>query len=265
MNAPFSYRDPGAPDWYACSDCHLTQVKLWRPVHRDTDALCVCCLSARNTKLGHARDQFLPSDVDLFGKIAHGLGRTDQVGGYLPCIPLEDGDGAWGYGSVPDVAVTWWKNLALSSKRRVPPERIVAFAWPSQGEGVRSVLAASSDEEAKDESPFPHDRVLYVREDVANRAEDARWYEEYMRGNKARDELWQKLSALEAVHSGGSYSTWQAVGLVTRLAEQMRVEYPTLAESDQDTKVFLDACDRLLVAVRAAPVFHVNPSKSGSR
>lgn len=49
--------------------------------------------------------------VDDEGKRESDCGRTDQIGLFVPAVPLEDGRGYWGYSSVPTEGCQWWKNL----------------------------------------------------------------------------------------------------------------------------------------------------------
>lgn len=38
-------------------------------------------------------------------------GRTDTIGWRVPAVPTEDGEGFWGYSSVPPEGVAWWRAL----------------------------------------------------------------------------------------------------------------------------------------------------------
>jgi hypothetical protein len=37
--------------------------------------------------------------------------RTDQIGWYVPAVPHPDGDAYWGYSSVTDDGLAWWRAL----------------------------------------------------------------------------------------------------------------------------------------------------------
>jgi hypothetical protein len=111
----FSYATPSAPAWYACAECAAIGVKLWRPVHSDRSARCAACVERKGGLSAGA--------VGEDGRIEepHGTGsyRTDQVAGLLPYVPTEDGEGTWGYSSVPAVAVAWWRSLHAPDRWRL--------------------------------------------------------------------------------------------------------------------------------------------------
>lgn len=58
--------------------------------------------------------------VDSDGRHAGLLGMmTDQIdvpkhGSMVPAVPTEDGSTFWGYTSVPDGGVKWWRSLPSS-------------------------------------------------------------------------------------------------------------------------------------------------------
>jgi hypothetical protein len=37
--------------------------------------------------------------------------RSDQIGWYVPAIPDMEGVGYWGYTSVPQAGIDWWRKL----------------------------------------------------------------------------------------------------------------------------------------------------------
>lgn len=95
MIGPVDYSSATAPPAYRCADCGVTGVKLWRQwqtVASEIHLRCVTCALA-NVLVGAA------------------VGRTDQVGGMAPAVPTADGETYWGYTSVPDDGVAWWKRL----------------------------------------------------------------------------------------------------------------------------------------------------------
>jgi len=66
----------------------------------------VCCSCA-------CRDQGKNvSDVNDKGMILSKYGGTDQIGWLVPAVPAE-GRTFWGYSSVPQDRVDWWKKLPL--------------------------------------------------------------------------------------------------------------------------------------------------------
>ena len=87
---------------YSCDFCGIKNVKLWRETYvSHIRPKCATCLGE------------LAADVDADGKVfSKQLGcRTDQVGSWVPAVPMDKEDGYWGYSSVPDADVCWWKSL----------------------------------------------------------------------------------------------------------------------------------------------------------
>jgi hypothetical protein len=98
--APFSVN-------YVCDGCGAKDLKLWRGVHGRKDArrrclLCASCLVPGVT-------------VGDDGKAQGEYGPTDQVGGWLPAVPVDDT--FWGYSSVPTSDVRWWRALPTYAKK----------------------------------------------------------------------------------------------------------------------------------------------------
>lgn len=95
---------------YKCGTCQRTGCKLWRPsacFPDQTDLICAQCMG---------------QNVDENGKVTNKYGmHTDQVNGLLPCVPnphteLDINKDApltkvWGYTSVDEAGVAWWKSL----------------------------------------------------------------------------------------------------------------------------------------------------------
>ena len=95
-------RDPRSPFTvkYHCSKCKQKNVKLWRDYQTCADACeleCASCL-APDVKVG---DDGMHEEKDF--------GRTDQLKGKVPAIPVDDT--YWGYTSVPSQDVEWWVGL----------------------------------------------------------------------------------------------------------------------------------------------------------
>lgn len=83
------------PKTYCCSKCKIHGVKLWRGYNEfEPTLLCVDCAEKRENK---------KLDLD----------KCDQIGWQIPAVPTEDGIGYWGYTSVPENGVNWWKALPL--------------------------------------------------------------------------------------------------------------------------------------------------------
>jgi len=113
MMAPFSYRGgPSAPAEYFCSECGAYPCKLWRQYQRLAESVELMCMDCA------ARDQgkILIEVKEDGTRLSNGQ-RIDQIGSLVPAVPTEDGSTYWGYTSVPDDGVAWWKSLPLRVKR----------------------------------------------------------------------------------------------------------------------------------------------------
>lgn len=94
------------PEDYKCRECGATGIKLWREYNTFNPRL----LCASHAAKGQGKDigiltpegKWLDPIVDQW---------CDQIGWYVPAVPTEDGIGYWGYTSVPDAGVEWWKGL----------------------------------------------------------------------------------------------------------------------------------------------------------
>lgn len=107
------YLTGGMPERYRCDKCASHGVKLWRPPHC-TELVCASCIGVEVDADGCA-------PVEPIGEISFHGQMSDQIRGYLPAVPLEPVSGAWGfwgYSSVPQCAVVWWR--ALPSGRTQP-------------------------------------------------------------------------------------------------------------------------------------------------
>ena len=81
---------------YVCSDCGASGVKLWRLYQTFMNANRFTCRACTVRRTG--TDMF-PLDCDSYGW-------------YVPAVPVGDGtDACWGYSSVPQDRVEWWKGL----------------------------------------------------------------------------------------------------------------------------------------------------------
>ncbi len=98
-----NYFGGATPENYTCGACGATGVKLWREYNTCADytrLLCAPCACA---------DQGKPDDVDVSGH--RGRRGGDQIGWFVPAVPTEDMSTYWGYSSVPQAGVTWWRQL----------------------------------------------------------------------------------------------------------------------------------------------------------
>jgi len=98
---PFSYAKREIPSEYRCAGCQVHGVKLWRTRHIDT---LWCSIHA-------GRIAGYQPVVDANGSNRHRGDVTDQIGPLVPAIPTEDGSSFWGYTSVPEEGISWWRSL----------------------------------------------------------------------------------------------------------------------------------------------------------
>ncbi len=131
---PFSYSDSVIPPQYHCGKCGAAGVKLWRDYNTFIEyqsllsLLCGACACAEQTGRGKSytvrQDEtgrvavtttYDPDKEPTLYKYYGGLDvGGDQIGWRVPAVPTEDGNGFWGYSSVPERGVAWWNRLPLT-------------------------------------------------------------------------------------------------------------------------------------------------------
>lgn len=150
-----------ASDPYMCATCHAEGVKLWREggVFGPFTLLCMVC-ACREQKRAPPK-----------------LGGTDQIGLRVPAVP--DGEGSfWGYTSVPDDRVAWWK--ALPNEPANPTDFLVGMptaeliSWMCTA-GWRASISRARDRSGPGGAPADaeHEQVFTVS---FQRAETGRHY-----------------------------------------------------------------------------------------
>jgi len=93
------------PSSYKCDHCGARCCKLWREYQTIGTKLLCCRCAAVGT--GRSIDE-----IDEHGTIATKHGRTDQIGWWVPAVPVDGEPGAyWGYTSVPPEGIAWWRAL----------------------------------------------------------------------------------------------------------------------------------------------------------
>lgn len=90
------------PRFYRCKECKRSGCKLWRTPHDTNGLLCGAC---------SLKEQKYPGPIDADGYVLWEGRKTDQIQSRLPAVPTEDGDTYYGYTSVPDAGVAWWRRL----------------------------------------------------------------------------------------------------------------------------------------------------------
>ncbi len=110
-NQPVDYSSTAVPSNYHCHECKVTGVKLWREYQTFLDRqtlLCVTCAGKEQKKD--------VSTADDRGCITGEMGKTDQIGDRIPAVLTEENTTFWGYTSVPDAGVNYWKRLPTFKK-----------------------------------------------------------------------------------------------------------------------------------------------------
>ena len=97
------YLDGKVPEFYRCSKCGASNCKLWRDYGSCEKLLCAHCAALNQKKQ--------IDDIDKEGCRTTEHGRTDQIGWYLPAVPIEHAQAYWDYQAVPNPAADWWRNL----------------------------------------------------------------------------------------------------------------------------------------------------------
>jgi hypothetical protein len=84
---------------YECSKCGLSGVKLWRQYQTFLDNIELFCKECAEEDQGE--------NLDVF---------SCEIAWLVPAIPTEENDTYWGYTSVPEDRVRWWKSLPVTRK-----------------------------------------------------------------------------------------------------------------------------------------------------
>lgn len=104
---------------YRCSQCGASDCKLWREYQTFLDnqnLYCVACACRDQPDTGAKPDDFdaggyRPAKYRYPDGKEIDMGPTDQIGWLIPAVPTTEGDTFWGYTSVPEPLVQWWRNL----------------------------------------------------------------------------------------------------------------------------------------------------------
>jgi len=99
---------------YRCSNCGASGVKLWRQYQTFADCIellcanCACTDQKKDVSKLDGEGRY--EDEDLGGGQ-----RCDSIGWLVPACPVIEKDGRfetyWGYTSVPQKDVDWWRAL----------------------------------------------------------------------------------------------------------------------------------------------------------
>lgn len=120
----FNYSDKLPPVNYRCSACGVAGCKLWRQYNT-----CACFIKLLCANCAR-EDQGVDYKIDREGYHYWELGPCDQIEWLVPAVPTEDGYTYWGYTSVPEDGVSWWRRLPLSRSRRQTMLALVLMLLP---------------------------------------------------------------------------------------------------------------------------------------
>ncbi len=102
------YSKTEVPTDYKCGTCGTTGCKLWRRYQTFLDGQTLeCCDCAAKSQEEDV------SDIDDNGMYTcKSVGqRSDAIGWRVPAVPDEGCETYWGYTSVPEAGVNWWRRL----------------------------------------------------------------------------------------------------------------------------------------------------------
>lgn len=106
MANKLDYNKNKAPKDYKCSKCGKVGTKMWRQYNSfHIELLCV----------DDAMDNqgvFYVFDKDGYYNDPQ-FGKCDQIKWLIPAVPDEECKAYWGYTSVPQAGVDWWRRLPL--------------------------------------------------------------------------------------------------------------------------------------------------------
>lgn len=93
---------------YKCHKCGVSGVKLWRQYNTFLEHQRVMCVDCTLIDQG-----LVGTHVSEDGYNQSEYGKTDQLSWMVPAVPTIEMDTYWGYTSVPEDRVKWWRELPL--------------------------------------------------------------------------------------------------------------------------------------------------------
>jgi hypothetical protein len=109
---PVSYTlPPAAPAGYVCGLCNAENGKLWRLYNVFLDNQELTCKSCTE-----ALDTSGPDDFDLEPALSSG-----HLCGRICAVPTQDNTSFWGFTSIPEDGVVWWRALPDQAEQPAKP------------------------------------------------------------------------------------------------------------------------------------------------
>jgi len=100
------YSSEVTPSNYVCHKCGASGVKLWREYQTFLNHQSLCCVICSGIE--QKKDI---NSINKGGCTLQEYGKTDQLGWRIPAVPTTKNNTYWGYTSVPEDGVQWWKRL----------------------------------------------------------------------------------------------------------------------------------------------------------
>ncbi len=111
MIESFKYEGGYAPEGYACGQCARHGCKLWRWYQIFLDHQALFCAECAAKNQGHAITDLDDKGMSSSEATKHDGQKSSSIGWLVPAVPTENGETYWGYTSVPDDGVAWWRAL----------------------------------------------------------------------------------------------------------------------------------------------------------
>ncbi len=107
----FKYAGRFTPGGYACGQCSRHGCKLWRRYQTVLEHQSLFCAECAGKNQDHDVSSLDDNGTTPAEHRAGFSSRHDSIGWLVPAVPTEDGETYWGYTSVPDAGVAWWRAL----------------------------------------------------------------------------------------------------------------------------------------------------------
>lgn len=114
------YTQSIVPSGYVCSVCGARGCKLWRQYQTFAEHIELLCCDCAGKDQERDVSSMNEEGMRLTPEYSWSRDqRSDQIGWLVPAVPTEVGDTYWGYTSVPEPGVQWWKRLPLRLTQKV--------------------------------------------------------------------------------------------------------------------------------------------------
>ncbi len=137
MKMPVDYQTTKTPKSYRCGTCGAYGCKLWREYQTflEYQTLVCCDCAGKEQKKDVSKidpNGLVPWSMGKYADGTEAVQWTDQIGWRIPAIPTEEGDTYWGYTSVPQAGVVWWRRLPTRPDQTDRDQKARGHAWVTQ-------------------------------------------------------------------------------------------------------------------------------------